>query len=105
VIYCINPNCKNRQNPDNLDCCQACGTPLLIQKRYRLIKPLRKLNPHTHTDIFEVDDGGIRKVMKVLKTNNPELIEAFEQEANTLQWLKDPGIPHPIILMIKSTVW
>ena len=93
MIYCINPNCKHRQNPDNLDLCQACGTPLLIQKRYRLIKPLRKLNPHTHTDIFEVDDGGIRKVMKVLKVNNPELIEAFEQEANTLQWLKDPGIP------------
>lgn len=93
MIYCINPNCKHRQNPDNLDLCQACGTPLLIQKRYRLIKPLRKLNPHTHTDIFEVDDGGIRKVMKVLKVNNPELIEAFEQEADTLQWLKHPGIP------------
>lgn len=93
MIYCINPECKQRQNPDNLDCCQACGTPLLIQKRYRLIKPLRKLNPHTYTDIFEVDDGGIRKVMKVLKGNNPEFIKAFAQEANTLQWLKHPGIP------------
>jgi serine/threonine protein kinase len=93
VIYCINPDCKQRQNPDNLECCQTCGTPLLIHERYRLLKPLRPLDPRTSTDIFEVDDGGTRKVMKVLKDSRPQLVEGFEREALTLELLKHPGIP------------
>jgi serine/threonine protein kinase len=93
VIYCINPDCKQRQNPDNLECCQTCGTPLLIHERYRLLKPLRPLDPRTSTDIFEVDDGGTRKVMKVLKDSRPQLVEGFEREALTLELLKHSGIP------------
>ncbi|NER50692.1 MAG: protein kinase [Symploca sp. SIO1A3] len=93
MIYCINPECKHRQNPDQLEDCQACGTPLLIDGRYRLIKPLRQLSPRNHTDIFEVDDGGIRKVMKVLKDDSPQLVEMFAREALTLQELQHPGIP------------
>ena len=93
MIYCINPECKHHQNPDNFEDCQGCGTPLLINERYRLIKPLRELSPRNHTDIFEVDDGGTRKVMKVLKDDSPQLVEMFAREALTLQELKDPGIP------------
>jgi len=31
--------------------------PLLIDNRYRLVKPLRQLDLRNYTDIFEVDDG------------------------------------------------
>jgi len=93
VIYCINPECKHRQNPDQLENCQSCGTLLLINGRYRLIKPLRELSPLNHTDVFEVDDEGIRKVMKVLKDDSPQLVEMFTREALTLQELKHWGIP------------
>jgi serine/threonine protein kinase len=93
VIYCINPECKHRQNHEQIEHCKGCGTRLLINGRYRLIQPLRELSPRNHADIFEVDDGGIRKVMKVLKDDSPQLIEMFEREALTLQELKHPGIP------------
>ncbi|MGE5657444.1 MAG: protein kinase domain-containing protein [Actinomycetota bacterium] len=91
--YCINPDCKQRQNPDGLECCQTCGTPLLINGRYRLLQPLRPINPRNSTDVFEVEDGESRKVMKILKDSNPQLIEFFEREALTLQSLNHPGIP------------
>ncbi len=93
MIYCINPDCKQRQNPENLECCQSCGTSLLIHERYRLLKPLRPLDLPTSTDIFEVDDGGTRKVMKVLKDSRSQLVEGFEREALTLELLEHPGIP------------
>ncbi|MEQ8540127.1 MAG: protein kinase [Coleofasciculus sp. D1-CHI-01] len=93
VIYCINPYCKQRQNPDELECCQTCGTPLLIHDRYRLIQPLRRLDWRKYTDIFEVDDQGTRKVMKVLNNNQDKLVELFEREALTLELLNHSGIP------------
>lgn len=93
VIYCINPHCQQRQNPDELECCQTCGTPLLIHDRYRLIQPLRRLDSRKYTDVFEVDDQGTRKVMKVLKDNHAKLVELFEREALTLELLNHPGIP------------
>ncbi|MEQ8384714.1 MAG: serine/threonine-protein kinase [Coleofasciculus sp. A1-SPW-01] len=93
VIYCINPHCKQRQNLDELECCQTCGTPLLIHDRYRLIQPLRRLDSRKYTDIFEVDDQGTRKVMKVLRDNHSKLVELFEREALTLELLNHPGIP------------
>jgi len=99
-IYCINPNCQQRQNPDELDYCQACGTPLLINNRYRLIKPLRDLEKPANTELFEVEDWdsspenwGTRKVIKVLQYNHPDWIRLFKREARILMWLRHPGIP------------
>ena len=93
MIYCINPECKHHQNSEQLEYCKICGTSLLIEERYRLIKPLRELNPRNHTDVFEVDDEGIWKVMKVLKDDDPQLVEMFERESFILQLLNHPGIP------------
>ena len=99
-IYCINPNCQQRQNPDELDYCQACGTPLLINNRYRLIKPLRDLEKLANTELFEVEDWdsspenwGTRKVIKILQYNHPDWIRLFKREARILMWLRHPGIP------------
>lgn len=99
--YCINPQCQNRQNPEELDVCQACGTALLISNRYRIIRPLREPKLAYPTDIFAVEDWGMGledwgslKVLKVLKyDNNPDLVRLFKQEARVLMWLRHPGIP------------
>lgn len=91
MSYCINPKCQKRHNLDDQEYCQACGTTLLLQKRYRLLQPLRELNESNHTEVFIVDDRGVQKVLKVLK--NLQFRSMFEREAHTLQQLKHPGIP------------
>lgn len=93
MSYCINPECKNRQNPDNIQSCLSCGTNLIIQQRYRIIKPLRPPNRHHPNEIFEVEDNGVKKVMKVLTDDRSQIVEMFEREAWTLQLLNHPGIP------------
>jgi len=100
VIYCINPDCRQRENPDNLECCQACGTPLLIENRYRLIFPLRPLSPRGQAEVFEVEDLGVEaangernKVLKLLAKNDETLVRLFKQEAKILNELDHTGIP------------
>ena len=99
MIYCINPQCEQRENPAAAPNCQACGTALLIGDRYRILKPVRSPNPARPTDIFEVEDWGTGenewgtvKVLKVLKhTHNPDLVRLFKQEARVLIWLAGKG--------------
>ncbi|MCL1475764.1 4-Cys prefix domain-containing protein [Argonema antarcticum] len=99
--YCINPNCGQRENPENLRFCQTCGTSLFINDRYRLIAPLRELHENYLSEVFEVEDwesDGVDsetvKILKVLKpTNNRTLIRLFRQEVRVLMSLKHPGIP------------
>ncbi|MFN6538679.1 MAG: protein kinase domain-containing protein [Nostoc sp. EkiNYC01] len=102
MIYCINPLCEQRQNPDNVERCLCCGTSLLINDRIRLLKPLRELteNPFTRNEIFEVDDAGTkwnpvrkRRVMKVMKWNSPELVQLIERESLALQLIQHPNTP------------
>jgi serine/threonine protein kinase len=95
MIYCINPQCEQRENLADAQNCQACGTALLIADRYRIIKPVRSPNPARPTDIFEVEDFGTGdnewgtvKVLKLLKhSHNPDLLRLFQQEARVLIWL------------------
>lgn len=93
MSYCINPRCLQRQNPDNVDHCQFCGSSLIINEQYRATKPLRALNERYLTEIFEVDDQGQGKVLKILNSDRSKLIDLFQQEAQVLQRLKHPGIP------------
>ncbi len=99
MIYCINPQCEQRENPAAAQNCQACGTDLLIADRYRILKPVRSPNPARPTDIFEVEDlgtgeneWGTVKILKVLKhAHNPDLVRLFKQEARVLIWLAGKG--------------
>ncbi|MDZ8264023.1 protein kinase domain-containing protein [Nostoc sp. ChiQUE01b] len=103
MVYCINPFCSQRENPDDADHCLACGNPLLINGRIRLLRPLRSLteDPFTYTDIFEVEDIGTSlypktqiRVMKILKwIDDPKIVELLRRESIILQTLDHPGIP------------
>jgi ABC-type branched-subunit amino acid transport system substrate-binding protein len=95
MAYCINPDCSQRKNPDNCAVCQACGTALLLQNRYRLIHPLQ-LETHSYTEVFEIEDLLERerpKILKSLKNVTPDLLRLFEQEVSILTNLRHPGLP------------
>lgn len=100
--YCINPLCEQRQNLDNAEFCLSCGSPLVINNRIRLIKPLRELeeNPFVYNEIFEVEDAGTewipgpkRRVMKIIRWSSPKLVRLVEREALALQSIHHPNIP------------
>jgi len=40
MSYCINPNCSQPQNPDNVPKCRACGSTLLLRDRFQIVQPL-----------------------------------------------------------------
>ncbi|WP_373529923.1 tetratricopeptide repeat protein [Nostoc sp.] len=102
MSYCINPLCAHRQNPDNVETCLACGTPLLINNRIRLVKALRPLtdDPYSYFEVFEIEDFGTQwnpvhkqRVMKVLKWNSSKLRELIERESITLRRIRHQNIP------------
>ncbi len=88
MSFCINPDCSQRQNSEQDNYCQTCGTSLVINERYRIIRPLRDLETHHCTEVFEVDNLGVPKVVKVLTNQRRRLVMLFEQEAQVLQDLK-----------------
>jgi eukaryotic-like serine/threonine-protein kinase len=103
--YCINPNCSNRQNLDDLEYCQTCGTQLLLNDRYQIIRALRTGSAY-NSEIFEVKDlneGGASKVLKTLsiKHKNSKFAELFEKEAQILIWLSSAWQTHPGIPKVK----
>lgn len=93
MSYCINPECQIPNNPDNTETCLYCGNQLHIRDIYWLVKPLRSVSQSPGFEVFEVDDMGMTKVLKSLKSNEVSAIRRFRQEANILSSLSHPGIP------------
>ena len=40
MTHCITPRCPKPQNPDTAEYCQSCGARLLLQQRYRPLRPI-----------------------------------------------------------------
>ncbi len=102
MIYCINPTCISRKNPEGLKHCQNCATPLRINNRYELIKPLHDFDEPCHAEVFEVVDWDFNaenweqpKVLKILKNDSKEAVELFKREGKVLAFLSMmyPGFP------------
>jgi serine/threonine protein kinase len=103
VIYCINPWCHARINEDSNDECASCRSPLLINNRFKLLKPLFDLNRNHYCDVYEALDTtgswlsppGTIKILKVLKEydDDNKLVSLMEKEAEALQLLNHPAIP------------
>lgn len=91
--YCVDPECIARENSDQTNC-SACRTPLVIQGRYRVIRPLRQ-DRTALAEVFLVEDTqeGKSKVLKTLISPNPKAQQLFEQEQTLLKKLRHPGIP------------
>ena len=92
MSLCINPNCPKPQNPDNINFCEACGSEVLLQQRYRVQCQLGRGGFGVTFEINEVRTNKA-KVLKVLINNEPKAIELFKQEADVLSQLHHSGIP------------
>ncbi|MEB3826697.1 serine/threonine-protein kinase, partial [Phormidium sp. CCY1219] len=90
MSFCINPQCPNPQNPDSVNFCQSCGSPLVLEGRYRV---MREMGKGGFAKTYEVRDGGSIKVLKVLHLNEAKPVSLFQQEARVLGQLNHPGIP------------
>ncbi|MGL4502390.1 MAG: 4-Cys prefix domain-containing protein, partial [Planktothrix sp.] len=92
MSYCLNPKCPHPNDPANANQvkCVHCGCDVLLQRRYRIIKPL---GGGGFGKTFEVDDQGMIKVLKVLLQNHEKAVELFQQEADVLKRINHPGIP------------
>ncbi len=94
MSYCLNPQCQKPQNSKNTHKCSACGTQLLLKKRYRAIEAIGQGN--FGRTLLAIDESKPEKFFCVIKqflpqaqgTNNLEkAAELFEQEALRLKKL------------------
>ena len=96
MSLCINPDCPQPSHPENSHSltCQACGSNLLLQERYRV---MRLLSSQTgFGTVYEAYERDIPKILKVLKrdrSENPKVLYLFQKEAEVLSHLKHPGVP------------
>lgn len=84
---CINPHCAkpDHLNNNNNRFCQSCGSDLLLQGRYQVMRLLS--DNSGFGKIYEADELGTPKILKVLKehlNNNSKVVELFQQEAAVL---------------------
>ncbi|WP_017652022.1 protein kinase domain-containing protein [Fortiea contorta] len=92
MSLCINPLCSQPKNPDNILFCQACGSELLLEGRYRA---MQTLGEGGFGKTYEVTDArnNTLKVLKILINNQQKAVELFQREAEVLSFLNHPGIP------------
>ena len=92
MSLCINPLCQKPENPDNTLFCFGCGSELLLEGRYRVIK---ELGGGGFGKTYEVNEArsNTNKVLKVLINNHPKAVELFQREAEVLKSLNHPSIP------------
>jgi WD40 repeat protein len=96
MSLCINPHCLYPNHPDNDSqlVCQSCGSTLVLQGHYRV---LRLLNDQSgFGSVYEAFERNIPKILKVLKpdySNSAKAIVLFQQEASVLSQFDHPGIP------------
>lgn len=96
MSLCINPDCPRPDHPGNgeANSCQACGTPLILQGRYRV---MRLLSSQTGFGmVYEAYERDLPKILKVLRSEHsqtPKIVSMFQQEAAALSQLNHPGVP------------
>lgn len=97
MSLCINPNCSQPSHPGNDQgiICQSCGSGLLLQGRYRVMRLLSRKSGFG--DVYEAYERGIPKILKILKrdrSTNPKVLALFQKEAEVLSQLQHAGVPY-----------
>jgi len=96
MSLCINPTCTEPDHPgnDSSRICQSCGTGLILQDRYRVMRLINQRSGFGR--VYEAYERNIPKLLKVLKpahNHNPKAVQLFQQEAQVLAELHHPGVP------------
>lgn len=100
ISYCVNPQCTNPKNHPKLKKCNACGSSLILNQRYRAIKLLGKGG--FGTTFVGVDLTVVGDPLCVIKQLRPltdeeqafkMALSLFQREAKTLGKINHPQIP------------
>ncbi|HIK44159.1 MAG TPA: serine/threonine protein kinase [Leptolyngbyaceae cyanobacterium M65_K2018_010] len=96
MSLCINPQCRQPDHPSNSASltCQACGSDLLLQGRYRVMRLISDQSGFGR--VYEAYERDIPKILKVLKesyNHNEKVLTLFRREAQVLSHLNHPGVP------------
>ncbi|MBD2068156.1 serine/threonine protein kinase [Leptolyngbya sp. FACHB-671] len=96
MSLCINPRCLQPDHPgnDGNQFCQSCGSDLILQGRYRVMRLLS--DKSGFGKVYEAFERSTPKILKVLKeshSTNPKAVTLFQQEAVVLSQLQHPSIP------------
>lgn len=96
MSLCINPECPHPSVPDNVHSatCQACGSGLLLQGRYRVMRLLS--NKTGFGTVYEAYEQDVPKILKVLRRDRSEdakVVYLFRKEAKVLNQIHHPGVP------------
>ncbi|NCQ03208.1 MAG: serine/threonine protein kinase, partial [Cyanobacteria bacterium] len=100
ISYCVNPSCSQPKNHPKLKKCNTCGSSLILNNRYRVIKMLGKGGfgaTFVGVDLTVVGDPLC--VVKQLRpmADDPQALKTaislFEREAKTLGKISHPQIP------------
>ncbi|MCT7950104.1 WD40 repeat domain-containing serine/threonine-protein kinase [Ancylothrix sp. C2] len=99
MTFCTNPNCPSPQNTDKAKTCATCGSKLLIQGRYRPIKPISKKN----TTYFAIDERKKVKPPCIIQEIYPSSTGPYTQEIFQNYQLLAPS-PHLPKLLNHTTL-
>ena len=100
ISFCLNPQCSQPKNHPKLTRCYACGSKLILRRKYRAIKVLGKGG--FGTTFIGVDLTARKGQLCVIKqlrpnTDDPQAIRTaislFEREANIMRQINHPQIP------------
>jgi serine/threonine protein kinase len=100
--YCINPNCKHRDNPDQTFC-QTCHTPLVLEGRFEVLNKISNAPTDHPWEVFRVRDmeslntSQEYRVLKTLKKHSDIHQKLFTYEKESLSKLQNPGIPEYVM--------
>lgn len=67
MLYCPDHYCTHRQNDHSLSFCKTCGSSLVINSRYQLLKPLRELDRRISSIFYAHDFTDSRCPHRVIK--------------------------------------
>lgn len=100
ISYCVNPTCSDPKNHPKLKKCNNCGSSLILNNHYRVIKMLGKGGfGATFVGVDLTIVGNPLCVVKQLRpmTDDPQALKTaislFEREAKTLGKIDHPQIP------------
>lgn len=96
MSLCINPLCPQPAHPENSHnvICQACGSGLLLQGQYRVMRLLSSNSGFGLVyEAYQQDQPKILKVLKRDRSENPKVLSLFRKEAEVLSQLDHPGVP------------
>ncbi|MBL1173668.1 protein kinase domain-containing protein [Pantanalinema sp. GBBB05] len=96
MSLCINPHCAQPDHPGNDDSriCQSCGSDLVLQGRYRVMRVLSDTTGFGIVyEAYEHTTPKILKALKAIHNHNAKAVELFRQEAEVLSRIHSLAVP------------